>query len=151
HTRSSVSGSQQSCRDHYSRRFLFKLESSGRTRHFRAVSFNSLIRRGCAVECKTTLLNSSVFLSPLCGKRRRKPQRNTPNPLISFSRMPSERLQKIIAAAGIASRRKAEQMITSGLVSVNGQIVTELGTKADPEHDLIRVMEKMLHSAELYI
>jgi 23S rRNA pseudouridine2605 synthase len=65
--------------------------------------------------------------------------------------MPSERLQKIIAAAGIASRRKAEEMIASGLVSVNGQIVTELGTKADPEHDHIRVNGKLLHGAERHI
>ena len=53
--------------------------------------------------------------------------------------MPAERLQKIIAAAGIASRRKAEEFIAAGLVSVNGQVVTELGSKADPEHDHIRV------------
>ncbi len=53
--------------------------------------------------------------------------------------MPAERLQKIIAAAGIASRRKAEELITSGLVSVNGQTVTELGSKADPERDRIKV------------
>src|SRR5213082_3158114 len=65
--------------------------------------------------------------------------------------MPSERLQKIIAAAGIASRRSAEQMITSGLVSVNGQIVTELGTKADPDQDHIRVNGKLLHGAERHI
>jgi 23S rRNA pseudouridine2605 synthase len=65
--------------------------------------------------------------------------------------MPSERLQKIIAAAGVASRRKAEQMITSGLVSVNGQIVTELGTKADPDQDHIRVNGKLLHGAERHI
>lgn len=62
--------------------------------------------------------------------------------------MPSERLQKIIAAAGIASRRSAEKLITSGAVSVNGQIATELGTKADPEHDHIRVNGKLLHGAE---
>jgi 23S rRNA pseudouridine2605 synthase len=62
--------------------------------------------------------------------------------------MPSERLQKIIAAAGIASRRKAEELISSGMVSVNGQIVTELGSKADPEHDHIRVNGKLLHGAE---
>src|ERR1700722_5914042 len=49
-----------------------------------------------------------------------------------LNQMPTERLQKIIAAAGIASRRKAEQFIAGGLVSVNGQVVTELGTKADP-------------------
>jgi 23S rRNA pseudouridine2605 synthase len=65
--------------------------------------------------------------------------------------MPSERLQKIIAAAGIASRRKAEQMISSGMVEVNGQIVTELGTKADPERDHIRVNGKLLHGAERHI
>jgi 23S rRNA pseudouridine2605 synthase len=62
--------------------------------------------------------------------------------------MPYERLQKIIAAAGIASRRKAEELITSGMVSVNGQIVTELGSKADPERDHIRVNGKLLHGAE---
>ena len=39
--------------------------------------------------------------------------------------MPEERLQKIIAAAGITSRRKAEELITSGLVSVNGQTITQ--------------------------
>ena len=62
--------------------------------------------------------------------------------------MPSERLQKIISAAGITSRRKAEELITAGAVSVNGQMVTELGTKADPEHDHIRVNGKLLHGAE---
>jgi 23S rRNA pseudouridine2605 synthase len=62
--------------------------------------------------------------------------------------MPSERLHKIIAAAGIASRRSAERLITSGAVSVNGTIVTELGSKADPEHDHIRVNGKLLHGAE---
>jgi 23S rRNA pseudouridine2605 synthase len=62
--------------------------------------------------------------------------------------MPSERLQKIIAAAGIASRRKAEELIASGMVSVNGQIVTELGSKADPERDHVRVNGKLLHGAE---
>lgn len=65
--------------------------------------------------------------------------------------MASERLQKIIAAAGIASRRKAEEMIASGLVSVNGQIVTELGSKADRERDHIRVNGKLLHGAERHV
>jgi 23S rRNA pseudouridine2605 synthase len=58
--------------------------------------------------------------------------------------MAAERLQKIIAAAGIASRRKAEELIAAGAVSVNGQIVTELGTKADAETDHIRVNGKLL-------
>jgi len=62
--------------------------------------------------------------------------------------MPAERLQKIIAAAGIASRRKAEQLIAGGLVSVNGQVVTELGTKADAERDHIRVHGKLLRGAQ---
>jgi 23S rRNA pseudouridine2605 synthase len=65
--------------------------------------------------------------------------------------MPAERLQKIIAAAGIASRRRAEELITGGLVSVNGQIVTELGTKADRERDHIRVNGKLLHGAERHV
>ncbi len=65
--------------------------------------------------------------------------------------MPSERLQKIIAAAGVASRRNAEKLITSGAVSINGQIVTELGTKADIERDHIRVNGKLLHGAERHI
>lgn len=65
--------------------------------------------------------------------------------------MPAERLQKIIAAAGIASRRKAEEFITGGLVSVNGQMVTELGTKADPERDHIRVNGKLLHGPERHV
>jgi 23S rRNA pseudouridine2605 synthase len=65
--------------------------------------------------------------------------------------MPAERLQKIIAAAGIASRRKAELLIASGLVSVNGQTVTELGTKADPDHDHIKVNGKLLKGPERYV
>src|ERR1700693_2415129 len=65
--------------------------------------------------------------------------------------MPSERLQKIISAAGVTSRRNAEKLIAGGLVSVNGQIVTELGSKADPEHDHIRVNGKLLHGPEHHI
>lgn len=51
----------------------------------------------------------------------------------------SVRLQKILSAAGVASRRTAETLITQGRVSVNGHTVTELGTKADPAVDEIRV------------
>src|SRR5215831_10583427 len=65
----------------------------------------------------------------------------------------NERLQKILAHAGIASRRKAEEMIAQGRVSVNGHIVSELGSKADPEEDVIKVDGKRirLSSRHIYI
>ncbi|MGO8757168.1 MAG: pseudouridine synthase [Terracidiphilus sp.] len=59
-----------------------------------------------------------------------------------------ERLQKILSQAGIASRRRAEEMIAAGRVQVNGQVVTQLGTKADAGRDHIRVDGKLLHGAE---
>jgi 23S rRNA pseudouridine2605 synthase len=59
-----------------------------------------------------------------------------------------ERLQKILSQAGVASRRKAEEMIEQGRVQVNGKVVTELGTKADGNRDHIRVDGKLLHGAE---
>ncbi len=62
--------------------------------------------------------------------------------------MAEERLQKIIAAAGVTSRRKAEELITSGVVQVNGQTITELGSKADLERDHIRVNGKLLQGPE---
>lgn len=61
-----------------------------------------------------------------------------------------ERLQKILASAGIASRRKAEEIILAGRVQVNGQTIIELGTKADPQHDHIRVDGKRIHAASEY-
>jgi 23S rRNA pseudouridine2605 synthase len=62
-----------------------------------------------------------------------------------------ERLQKILAHAGIASRRHAEEMITKGRVSVNGHIVTELGSKADAEEDVIKVDGKKLRPPQRHI
>jgi 23S rRNA pseudouridine2605 synthase len=59
-----------------------------------------------------------------------------------------ERLQKILSQAGIASRRRAEEMIVAGRVMVNGQVVTQLGSKADLGRDHIRVDGKLLHGAE---
>lgn len=56
-----------------------------------------------------------------------------------------ERLNKLIAQAGIASRRRADELIASGMVSVNGEIVTELGTKADPEIDHIKFDGKLIN------
>jgi 23S rRNA pseudouridine2605 synthase len=65
--------------------------------------------------------------------------------------MPQERLQKIIAAAGISSRRKAEELITAGRVSLNGQIVTEQGTKADPSIDKIAIDGKPLAAKQNFL
>jgi len=62
--------------------------------------------------------------------------------------MSEERLQKIMAAAGVASRRHSEELITAGRVTVNGRLVTQLGAKADPERDHIRVDGKLLQGAE---
>jgi 23S rRNA pseudouridine2605 synthase len=62
--------------------------------------------------------------------------------------MSEERLQKIMAAKGIASRRKAEEIIAAGRVTLNGKVVTEQGTKADPQRDKICVDGKPLRKAE---
>lgn len=59
----------------------------------------------------------------------------------------NERLQKLIAAAGIASRRGAEEIIAAGEVTVNGEVVTALGTKADPARDHIKVRGKLINPA----
>src|SRR6185369_12112520 len=70
-----------------------------------------------------------------------------------FSRrrvMQLERLQKIIAHAGFASRREAETMIREGRVTVNGRVVTELGTKANPGRDHIKVDGKLITRAETH-
>ncbi len=63
------------------------------------------------------------------------------------------RLQKIIADAGLASRRAAEKLITFGKVRVNGKVVKELGSKADPEKDIITLSGKVIKPTKkkLYI
>ncbi len=58
------------------------------------------------------------------------------------------RLQKFLANAGVASRRKAEELITSGRVKVNGRVVTELGTKVDDAQDVVAVSGKVVRPAE---
>jgi 23S rRNA pseudouridine2605 synthase len=59
-----------------------------------------------------------------------------------------ERLQKILSAAGVASRRTAETLIEQGRVTVNGRTVTELGSKADPGADDIRVDGRRVRAAQ---
>jgi len=61
-----------------------------------------------------------------------------------------ERLQKVISQAGIASRRHAEELISAGRVSVNGKIVTELGTKVDPGRDVVAVDNEPLLKEKKY-
>jgi 23S rRNA pseudouridine2605 synthase len=67
--------------------------------------------------------------------------------------MPEERLQKILSQAGVTSRRQAEKYIVEGRVSVNGSIVTELGSKADLATDHIKVDGRLLHAPrhQIYI
>jgi len=62
--------------------------------------------------------------------------------------MALERLQKIMAASGVASRRKAEEILAAGRVTLNGKVVTEQGAKADPERDEICVDGKPLKKSE---
>ncbi len=59
--------------------------------------------------------------------------------------MAEERLQKILAHAGVASRRKAEQLILEGRVAVNGTVVDRLGSKADLDRDHVKVDGRLLH------
>lgn len=61
--------------------------------------------------------------------------------------MATERLQKILAEAGVASRRASERLMLEGRVRVNGRVVTELGSRADPEVDTISVDGQTLRSA----
>ncbi len=82
--------------------------------------------------------------------KRKSPSIASPSasnrPSSTDSRQPTkERLQKIIAAAGISSRRGAEELILNGDVTVNGKRVTELGSKADPERDHIKVRGKLIN------
>lgn len=60
-----------------------------------------------------------------------------------------ERLQKFLAEAGVASRRKAEELIAAGKIKVNGKVVTELGTKIDPKKDEVLYLDKEVSTKEV--
>ena len=62
-----------------------------------------------------------------------------------------ERLQKVLANAGVDSRRKCEELILAGKVKVNGKVVTELGTKVDAEKDKIEYNGKQINKVDKYV
>jgi 23S rRNA pseudouridine2605 synthase len=65
--------------------------------------------------------------------------------------MAEDRLQKILSQAGVTSRRKAEELIVEGRVTVNGETITELGSKADIERDHIKVDGRLLHKPKRHV
>ncbi len=62
--------------------------------------------------------------------------------------MEEVRLQKYLANCGVASRRKCEEYIQEGIIKVNGNIVTELGTKINPEKDTVMFKEKQIRKVD---
>jgi 23S rRNA pseudouridine2605 synthase len=62
-----------------------------------------------------------------------------------------ERLQKVLAASGVASRRACEELMSAGRVEVDGQVVTRLGTRVDPERSVIRVDGRRIPSASAHV
>ena len=65
--------------------------------------------------------------------------------------MEEMRLQKYIADCGIASRRKAEELIKKGKIKVNGKVITELGTKINPQEDIILYNNKQIKKEQKYV
>ena len=90
------------------------------------------------LECADPTALQVVFCR-LTRNEKAPPGRRTPKHM-------EQRLQKLIATAGIASRRHAEELISSGRVTVNGKVITELGTKADPDKDHIKVNGKLINT-----
>ena len=65
--------------------------------------------------------------------------------------MPAMRLQKFLSAAGVCSRRKGEEFIKAGRISVNGEVIVELGTKIDPDQDRVEVDGKAIKPANTLV
>jgi 23S rRNA pseudouridine2605 synthase len=61
------------------------------------------------------------------------------------------RLNKYLAQLGIASRREADRMISDGLISVNGEVIREMGVKVDPEIDKVSVSDRVMKRQEKLI
>src|SRR5215471_9155072 len=104
-----------------------------------------------AADCEPVHLRKQYSPTAMSSSAVRKPaimSKPVRNPENSNSVPVGERLQKILAQAGIASRRKAEELIVEGRVQVNGKVVTELGTRASLDRDHIRVAGKLLHARE---
>jgi 23S rRNA pseudouridine2605 synthase/16S rRNA pseudouridine516 synthase len=77
-----------------------------------------------------------------------RPRATANAPTTATTPEPGIRLQKVLAAAGVASRREAERLIQAGRVEVNGRVVTALGTRVDPRHDRVRVDGETVGRAE---
>jgi len=65
--------------------------------------------------------------------------------------MPAMRLQKFLSAAGVCSRRKGEEFIKAGRISVNGEAIVELGTKVDPDQDRVEVDGKAIRPSHTLV
>src|SRR5579872_3757985 len=91
---------------------------------------------------------SSIRRPPARARALRKPKRIQTRLRRPRELEMQERLQKILAHAGVASRRKAEELISEGHVELKGKVVRELGTKADPAEDVIRVDGRQISEAE---
>jgi 23S rRNA pseudouridine2605 synthase len=82
---------------------------------------------------------------------RKQGYRAGKHPSLNMTKDLFQRLQKVLAHAGVASRRQSEELIRQGRVTVNGRVVTELGTKVDPAHDDIRVDGQRIQVAASHV